>query len=174
MVITGTSLTKVRPYDHRGGGTAGSHVDIHTDTHLHCGATIHLLTKKFDFVVPSPVDPPTILQVDSRYVFVQWDEASQPNGIILEYILYRNNTYRTKVAHNITRLRVTGLEPFTIYVFSVAACTVVGCSNSSLSLPVRTLEDGEDNSISYVLLSFLFYTGCIKRKGIELWSALAR
>ena len=99
---------------------------------------------KFTFLVPSPVDPPTIPQVDSRYLVVQWDEASEPNGVIVHYILYRNNTYRTTLANNVTRLRVTGLEPFTIYVFSVAACTVVGCSNSSLSLPVRTLEDGEN------------------------------
>lgn len=112
---------------------------------------------KFNFLVPSPVDPPTISQVDSRYVLVQWDEASQPNGIILHYILYRNNTYRTTVANNVTRWRVTGLEPFTTYVFSVAACTVVGCSNSSLSRPVRTLEDGKNVSTFYILLTFLLY-----------------
>ncbi|XP_028396319.1 LOW QUALITY PROTEIN: usherin-like [Dendronephthya gigantea] len=101
--------------------------------------------------VPTPLDPPTIPQINSRDLVVTWDEASEPNGIIIHYILYRNNTNRTKVANNVTRLRVTGLEPFTVYVFSVAACTVIGCSNSSLSRPVRTLEDVPEGQSSPVL-----------------------
>jgi hypothetical protein len=58
-----------------------------------------------------------------------------------------------------TRLSVTGLDPFTIYVFSVATCTVVGCSNSSLSRPVRTLEDGKIASIpAFLLMAFTKWT----------------
>ena len=91
------------------------------------------------------MDPPTFPHVDSRSLDVEWNPASRPNGIIIYYILYRNNTHSTTVASNVTRLSVSGLEPFTIYVFGVSACTVIGCSNSSLSRPVRTLEDGKNH-----------------------------
>lgn len=82
--------------------------------------------------------------MDSRSLVVTWDHPTKPNGIIVRYVVYRNNSHRTTVSSNLTMLTVTNLEPFTIYTFSVSICTVIGCSNSSLSRPVRTLEDGKE------------------------------
>ena len=95
------------------------------------------------FVVPDALDPPTFGDIDSRSLRVNWNKPNKPNGIILHYVLYRNNTNVTMVNKNKTSLRVTDLEPFTIYVFSIEVCTVIGCNKSELSRPVRTLEDGK-------------------------------
>ena len=44
---------------------------------------------------------------------------------------------------NVTSYRVTGLQPFTVYVYKLSVCTAVGCSNSSNSAPQMTRESGK-------------------------------
>ena len=48
------------------------------------------------------------------------------------------------MAGNVTSYVVTGLQPFSVYVFKLSVCTAVGCSNSSDSDPQRTLESGKN------------------------------
>ena len=79
--------------------------------------------------------------------------ASPPpvtNGIIISYDV----SYNVNGSTNITTLNITAeanqhlsgtiesLLPFTYYVFSVRACTEVGCGPSSENELVMTLEDG--------------------------------
>ena len=71
-----------------------------------------------------------------------WDPPAEPNGVLLRYVIYQNGTEIQRVMGNVTSYVVTGLQPFSVYVFKLGVCTAVGCSNSSDSTPQRTLESG--------------------------------
>ena len=94
-------------------------------------------------VVPSSPDPPVFRSVTSTSVTVVWDPPAEPNGVLLYYFIYQNGTEIQRVMGNITSYVVSGLQPFSVYVFKLSVCTAVGCSNSSDSAPQRTLESGK-------------------------------
>ena len=95
-------------------------------------------------LVPSSLDPPLFRNVTATSLTIYWDPPEPPNGVLLHNIIYQNNTEIQRVMGNITSFTVTGLQPFTVYVFRLSVCTVVGCSNSSDSVPQRTAESGKD------------------------------
>ena len=95
-------------------------------------------------LVPSSLDPPLFRNVTATSLTIYWDPPEPPNGVLLHYIIYQNNTEIQRVMGNITSFTVTGLQPFTVYVFRLSVCTAVGCSNSSDSVPQRTAESGKD------------------------------
>ena len=82
--------------------------------------------------VPEGLLPPVISQVKDRSVVATWKRPSSPNGVIIQYIL-QSTTNNNKQAHytglNLQH-QVTGLSPFTLYSYSVTACTVSGCLTS--------------------------------------------
>ena len=86
----------------------------------------------------------------STSVTVVWDPPAEPNGVLLHYIVYQNGTEIQRVMGNVTSYVVTGLQPFSVYVFKLGVCTKEGCSNSSDSAPQRTLESGMS---SFMLLT---------------------
>lgn len=97
----------------------------------------------FSLVVPSSPDPPVFRDVTSTSLTVKWDPPDPANGVLLRYVIYQNGTEVKTVGGNVTSYVVTGLQPFSVYVFKLSVCTVVGCSNSSNSAPQRTLESGK-------------------------------
>ena len=123
--------------------------------------TVHLVTVSVLVLsVPSSPDAPDFRNVTSASVTLVWDEPAEPNGVLLYYVIYQNGTEIKRVTGNVTKYVAVGLQPFTVYVFKLSVCTVVGCSNSSDSVPMRTLESGEcvaKSSICY-LFSFFFFS----------------
>ena len=86
-----------------------------------------------------------------RSVLLTANPPPVSNGIIVTYIVsYNVNGFTNIMTMNFTadnQQRLNGtlgsLLPFTTYVFSVRACTTVGCSNSSDNVTEMTLEDGK-------------------------------
>ena len=80
-------------------------------------------------------------------------EASPPpvsNGIIINYVVsYYVNGSANMMTMNFTAVNqylnstVGSLLPFTNYIFTVRACTTVGCGPTSENITAMTLEDGK-------------------------------
>ena len=86
---------------------------------------------------PDGLAPPTLTVLNATAINVTWLEPTQPNGVITEYILSRNES---EVFQNLELFYTdTGLRPYTIYSYFVQACTSGNCSASTLS-HVRTDE----------------------------------
>ena len=111
------------------------------------------------FTVPGDLDAPR-LSPDSKSMLLQWDHPSKPNGIIIQYSIYMNGSLLLNVTGNTTKYRVTNLQPFTLYTFAVAACTVVACKQSPYSPALRTLESGKKDSFFWVRPSSLVLMFC--------------
>ena len=97
------------------------------------------------------------MSVSSRSVKLSWNSIpnEERNGIIIGYLVRmsfylpggsQNTISRTSIAKRIT---IRGLTPYTSYICTVAAKTSAGTGLSSVSLTVKTNEDGE--SIRYGL-----------------------
>lgn len=76
------------------------------------------------FTGPGPVDPPVLLEVNSRVMSIVWQQPVKRNRTITHYRMYWHG-----------RLYFTALG----YQFQVEACTSKGCSKSPESQTVWTL-----------------------------------
>ncbi len=95
-----------------------------------------------------PNGPPnnvTVQTASSTSIIVYWNPPldQERNGIITSYIIILSvdNTTREFATVN-TSLTVTGLLPFTIYTFTVAASTDIGLGPASPVVIETTSEDG--------------------------------
>ncbi|XP_075451724.1 usherin isoform X2 [Ascaphus truei] len=86
---------------------------------------------------PAVVNPPTIESVSSTEVNVTWTPPLIQNGDITKYIIQLDNE-KYFVGKQLSKL-ISNLQPFTLYVIRLVACTNGGC-NSSLPASVRTME----------------------------------
>ena len=84
-----------------------------------------------------------------RSAFVRASPPNVTDGLVISYIMsYQavgmSNVVMMNFTADDTLLNVTiqPLLPFTNYVFSVRACTIIGCSPVSANVMVMTLEDG--------------------------------
>lgn len=88
---------------------------------------------------PTSMDAPHIRLVDADSLNVSWTKPLEPNGRILRYILFRNNSipYRGRELSFLDQ----GLQPYTVYSYTVEACTGAqeGCTMSPLS-SLRTAQ----------------------------------
>uniref|UniRef100_A0AAY4ADY9 Usher syndrome type IIa protein homolog n=1 Tax=Denticeps clupeoides TaxID=299321 RepID=A0AAY4ADY9_9TELE len=77
---------------------------------------------------PEDVSPPDAVSYPNT-LSLYWSHPQRPNGIITEYLLYRDNTliYRG----NDTEFSVTGLDVYTPHRLLLSGCTSAGCSNST-------------------------------------------
>ena len=84
---------------------------------------------------------------------VTWSQPSQPNGRIIAYRLMVLGTAiaPVKVGGEDFNTTVNGLMAFTSYAFTLQACTSAGCTASSISSPVRTLESPPEQMPSPLL-----------------------
>ncbi|XP_053463887.1 usherin [Nycticebus coucang] len=81
--------------------------------------------------VPESILPPRITAPSAEALHLSWSVPEKPNGVIKEYqirqvgkgLIYADTTDRRQ--HT-----VTGLQPYTNYSFTLAACTSAGCTSS--------------------------------------------
>ena len=67
---------------------------------------------------------------NGRELTIFWDEPTQPNGRITNYIVYSDGS---EVYRGIKRIFPLGrLQPFTSYSFQLEACTSAGCTKGSI------------------------------------------
>ena len=83
-----------------------------------------------------------VLERGSRYITVSWDPPAAPNGIIVNYTILLDGDVIMATPPDVLQYRVSPLLPFSMYTFSVMACTSAGCVESQ-EIQSTTLEDGE-------------------------------
>ena len=91
-----------------------------------------------------------------------WSRPSVPNGILVLYTITYNSTSGTVASLTVhgdsSGAVVTGLHPYTYYLFNVSASTRVG-SGPALSIALRTDEDSKcalDIINMYIISSFMY------------------
>lgn len=104
----------------------------------------------FCVLAPEEQAPPSPQPLNFSAILLTWRPPESPNGVIISYILYRDNV----AISNVTGLTYTdtGLEPITQYSYSIAAINRVGTVRSE-SVFVTTL-DGIPEGIQAPLITF--------------------
>ena len=127
---------------------------VYSSTDAGAARSVDSLVVRTESDKPQGIAPPTISDIKERSVVASWGIPSRPNGIITRYELRskrvpkNSGTSEIEVLHYTGLLRtsqVTGLDPFTVYSFSIAACTVVGCVRSSMGAAVSTRSAAPDS-----------------------------
>lgn len=96
---------------------------------------------------PDGISPPVITDILPRNATATWQPPSMPNGRIIEYrLISTNSRSAVEVVHCrgiILRCRLGDLKPYTVYNFTVEACTNGGCDRSNVKsiLTRPTLPD---------------------------------
>ena len=92
---------------------------------------------------PEGVPASTISDVTSTALTVTATPPTTPNGELTSYRLYQNATIVSEEAPTgqdaTVVFTVSGLQPFTVYVYSIEVCTVGGCGRSE-EVVIRTSE----------------------------------
>ena len=114
---------------------------------------------------PSGVSTPTIADsnVYARNVTATWAPPSQPNGVITSYLLYYRlfdpfangfgtSTLAATVPASVTTATVTGLQPATIYEFSVTAVNAGGQTQGGWAM-VTMKQDAPEQVSSITIQS---------------------
>ena len=80
---------------------------------------------------PTEIEPPVVMARDAYSLNVTWKKPTEPNGVIQFYLVYRNGSVR----HKLEKLAVIdqGLDPYTVYSYTVMVCTGGGCTESPAS-----------------------------------------
>ena len=83
---------------------------------------------------PLGVRPPTVRIISATSAIVSWREPLEPNGLISLYTVRRNGSgVHDTLA---TTFVDSALEPYTVYAYSIEACTAGGCTESAMSFNV--------------------------------------
>ena len=96
---------------------------------------------------PDGVFAPVITDILSRNLTASWKAPNMANGRIIEYRLISTNTRNAAEVANcrgiIFSCKLGDLRPYTVYNFTVEACTNGGCSRSNITtiLTLPTLPD---------------------------------
>ena len=124
---------------------------VYSSTAAGSARSVDSLVVRTDSDVPQGISPPTISDVKDRSVVASWGIPTRPNGIITRYLLRSERQSQSdsgETTHYIGLLntvQVTGLDPFTVYNFSIAACNVVGCVRSLTNTAVSTRSAAPDS-----------------------------
>ncbi|XP_064622303.1 usherin-like [Lineus longissimus] len=90
---------------------------------------------------PEGVHEPVLNVVNSSTIHLKWTEPGNPNGLILSYVVYQLGSGQVvNATAAIFEHDLTGLIPNTEYQFILQACSVAGCTNSSVS-KAKTKQD---------------------------------
>ena len=81
---------------------------------------------------PVYVESPTLTVISSTMILIQWTSPIQPNGVITRYIIERDGQ-EIATLYDSTQYTDVNLIAFTMYSYSISACTVVGCTASNVS-----------------------------------------
>ena len=127
---------------------------VYSSTAAGAARSVDSLVARTDSDIPQGISPPTITDIKERSVVASWGIPSRPNGIITRYELRSKRASKSgttssgEVLHYtglLTTSQVTGLDPFTVYSFSITACTIIGCVRSSASAAVSTRSAAPDS-----------------------------
>ncbi|KAI8479142.1 Usher syndrome 2A (autosomal recessive, mild), partial [Branchiostoma belcheri] len=93
---------------------------------------------------PANVEAPVVEYIGSnaRTLRIKWTAPAMPNGVIQSYQLQRNDSAPISFSAADPRLfdyQDPGLEPYTVYSYTITACTTGGCTVSQPATR-RTLE----------------------------------
>ena len=100
---------------------------------------------------PAFVDTPVLFVESATIIRVSWLRPVQPNGRIVNYNLYQNNSLINSSLD--TMYTVEDLLPYTLYQYFVEACTSLGCTTSdavSSTTMQSTPEDLEAPDITII------------------------
>ena len=89
------------------------------------------VTVTTDQAPPASIDAPRVTSVDAHSLNVSWTKPLEPNGVIQYYIVFRNGSVKHK--KNELSFLDQGLDPYTVYSYTVEACSGGGCTESSPS-----------------------------------------
>ncbi len=130
-----------------------------------------ILFSNFHFLVPEGENAirPQSYAVSSSEINITWYLPASPRGIIIKsrvYIYTNETSYTTPVlaltANRASSAVVSGLEPYTIYRFTVTSCNSVGCTKHSAETGTRTLPSGMSQECVCIFnLIFIFRTCCL-------------
>jgi hypothetical protein len=94
--------------------------------------------------VPGPPDSISTLVVSATSIQVSWLPPSNPNGVLIEYVIaYRNSSFSGNVSTtNVSAQTITleNLNEFTYYDISVASRTAVGLGLFTYTVQAQTLQ----------------------------------
>lgn len=91
-----------------------------------------VLTVTTDQAAPTSIDAPLVTVIDAYSVNVTWKEPSEPNGVIQFYFVYRNESIKYGGNGNEMTFVDQGLDAYTVFSYTVKACTSgVLCTLSS-------------------------------------------
>ena len=102
---------------------------------------------------PGGISPPVIADILPRNATATWQLPSMPNGRIIEYRLISTSSRSPVEVVNcrgvILTCRLGDLKPYTVYNFTVEACTNGGCARSSVTsiITLPTLPDFQPEPI---------------------------
>ncbi len=86
---------------------------------------------------PEGVRPPQMLNILARSMLATWLPPVSPNDAVVLYKLSSTNSRSSGVTEhyngNMLSFQVTSLTPFTVYNFTITACTTVGCATSPIT-----------------------------------------
>lgn len=116
--LTPNTLYSFKVVAYNGGGSASS-------------ATTDIITPED---TPDQILPPEVMVINSSSLLINWTEPLEPNGVIVNYTVSENTTAVFSGPGQQFSYVSTGLAPFTYYSYSVMACTLQGCSSSSLTI----------------------------------------
>lgn len=90
------------------------------------------LTVTTDQAAPTSIDAPLVTVLGAYSVNVTWKEPSEPNGVIQFYFVYRNGSIKYEGNGNEMSFVDHGLDAYTVYSYTIKACTSgVLCTLSS-------------------------------------------
>ena len=101
-----------------------------------------------DQAPPTSMEAPRVTLVDAYSLNVSWTKPLEPNGLIQYYIVFRNDSIKHK--KNDLSFLDQGLDPYTVYSYTVEACTGGGCTGSSPS-SLRTAQAAPSGVLPPVL-----------------------
>ncbi|XP_028580478.2 usherin [Podarcis muralis] len=87
---------------------------------------------------------------NGRALLLKWAEPSKPNGNIKTYNIFNDDNLEYSGLSR--QFLFKRLEPFTLYILVLEACTAAGCSRSS-SQPIRTDEAPPESQLAPVIQS---------------------
>ncbi|TRY59653.1 hypothetical protein DNTS_027396, partial [Danionella cerebrum] len=91
---------------------------------------------------PRGLAPPAVSQIEGKpnEVLVAWTPPLEPNGIILTYRIQRDSVaYHFSFDATVYNYMDLDLNPNTLYLYAIIACSVAGCVTSEQT-QIRTLE----------------------------------
>ncbi|RXN19458.1 usherin [Labeo rohita] len=118
--LTGT-LSGLAPFSSYG-------ITLTACTQAGCGESPFAIGFSTPQEAPEEVPSPAAISYPNS-LSVRWDPPPKPNGVITQYILYKDTT--VVYQGNMTSFNITGVGVFTPHKLMLSACTEAGCTNSS-------------------------------------------